>query len=376
MTDRLATLGRLTGDPDEFAAAYWGRRPLLAEGRGPFDDLLTIAAADRLLATGLRTPGLRMVHDGGVIDPKRYCTTVRLGGQPLADVADPRKVAGLLADGATLVLQSLHRLCEPVGRFADSLMAEIGHPVQVNAYLTPPAEAGLGKHADEHDVFAVQIAGSKHWWVDGLGDVLVSPGDVLYVPAGCRHAARTGRATSLHLTIGMLRVTYRQVLDRLLRSANFDALDAPLPLGYRSGGGDRDLATELTEILRQVSAEIGRADGAAIALGEQRRPLAPFTRAGLLESVVGLADLGADTVIRWAAEPPAFTALDDDGGRSWVRVAWGASALRLPAEGRPAIEFAAAAEAVRVGDLPGLDAASRAVVARRLVREGACVIVR
>ena len=48
------------------------------------------------------------------------------------------------ADGATVVLQSLHRTVPAVGRFASALEAEISHPVQVNAYLTPPgAQPGL-----------------------------------------------------------------------------------------------------------------------------------------------------------------------------------------------------------------------------------------
>ena len=37
--------------------------------------------------------------------------------------------------------------------------------MQVNAYLTPPAERGLDIHFDFHDVFVVQLAGAKRWHV-------------------------------------------------------------------------------------------------------------------------------------------------------------------------------------------------------------------
>jgi ribosomal protein L16 Arg81 hydroxylase len=65
-------------------------------------------------------------------------------------------------------------------------------------------------------VLAVQLHGSKCWWIDGLGDVTMHPGDVMYVPRGVRHRAETTTETSLHLTLGIIRVTARQVIDRIL----------------------------------------------------------------------------------------------------------------------------------------------------------------
>jgi hypothetical protein len=44
--------------------------------------------------------------------------------------------------------------------------------------------------------------------------------------------------------------------------------------------------------------------------------------------------------------------------------------LRLPAGTAPALRALAEGHAVRVGDLPGLDADDRRVLVRRLVREG------
>ena len=41
------------------------------------------------------------------------------------------------ADGATLVLQSLHRIHPPLVRFCRALAYELGHPTQCNAYVTP-----------------------------------------------------------------------------------------------------------------------------------------------------------------------------------------------------------------------------------------------
>ncbi len=71
----------------------------------------------------------------------------------------------LFADGATIVLQALHRTWEPVAEDARGLAAALGHPVQVNAYVTPPQNRGFDDHYDVHDVFVVQVEGEKHWRV-------------------------------------------------------------------------------------------------------------------------------------------------------------------------------------------------------------------
>ena len=46
-------------------------------------------------------------------------------------------------DGHTVVLQGLHRLWPPLIDFAGALTTDLGHPVQVNAYVTPALVAGL-----------------------------------------------------------------------------------------------------------------------------------------------------------------------------------------------------------------------------------------
>lgn len=315
-----------------------------------------------------------MVRHGDVIDVARYCSAQRLGGRIVPDVADPRKVADEISGGATLVLQSLQRHWAPLVQFCDELMLQLGHPVQANAYLTPPDGTGLRTHADEHDVFAVQLHGTKCWQVDGLGDFVMRPGDVLYVPAGCRHAARSELDVSLHLTIGVLRVTYRHVLERVL-SPHLEQLDRPLPLGYRSDSlTQRRFEAELRDALEAVATRLLGADPSGVAAAECQRVLAPYSRAGHLSSVLGLDRIGPDTTVSWVTTAPRFEPLDDADGRAWLRLKLADRALRLPAVAQGAIEHLATHRHAHVGDLPGIDPPSRLALVRRLVREGACIV--
>ena len=253
-------------DPATFAERYWAKRPLLtrAEDTGnDFADLLDLAAVDELLSRrGLRTPFLRIAKDGAVVDPKRFTTSGGAGAE-VGDQVSSDAVLRLFAEGSTVVLQGLHRLWPPLIEFADALAADLGHPTQVNAYITPPSSRGFSPHYDVHDVFVLQVAGEKHWrihapvhpdplrtqpWNDhaaevrgrGAGepviDAVLRPGDALYLPRGYLHAATALGAISAHLTIGVHPVTRFSVAESALDlvrtlAADDPALRGSLPLG-------------------------------------------------------------------------------------------------------------------------------------------------
>jgi len=389
-------LARCVGDIDEFTTQFWGRRAFVKRAGvsdgcvDVFADVLSLDAVDEFVANGARLPAIRMVADGTPLTPTWFCSPTRLGGRQLDDVVDPVKVVARLGEGATLVLQSLHRTLPPVAAFVTRLQEEISHPVQANAYLTPPAAAGLAEHADLHDVLALQLFGSKRWWVEGLGDVTMRPGDAMYVPRGSRHRAETSDATSLHLTIGIIRVTGRQVIERLLRDGP-ESLDTPLPIGYRHRAQRDQLERAIDAALDDVLDLIGSTDLGAVADREQLRRLTRPPRAGRISSIARVDELDADTVICWVAPEPLARAVDEADGRlghwdglrcheHWsnkperVTVHLGDHTLTLPTTALAALRTLSNGKPVRVGDLPGLDEPSRAVLAKRLVREAACVV--
>ena len=133
-------------------------------------------------------------------------------------------VLRLFADGSTVVLQGLHRLWPPLIEFADQLAADLGHPTQVNAYITPPSSRGFSPHYDVHDVFVLQVAGEKHWTIHE--PVLRDP---LRTQPWNDRAAEVAAAAERE-----------PVIDAVLRPGDVALPAARLPaLGHRARGDQR-----------------------------------------------------------------------------------------------------------------------------------------
>jgi len=166
--ERPALRRCVAGDLDEFANSYWGSRARLSRGSelpAPYDDLFSLEAVDELLSRrGLRTPFLRIAKNGSVVGDGQFTGPAGAGAE-ISDQVRDDKVAALFASGHTVVLQALHRTWPALVDFATQLSADAGHPVQINAYITPAESQGFSAHYDVHDVFVLQVAGEKHWTV-------------------------------------------------------------------------------------------------------------------------------------------------------------------------------------------------------------------
>jgi hypothetical protein len=372
----VISLVDLVGDVAAFERGHWGRTPMLRRADLDVHDLLDISAAEQLLIASPRRPAFRLVQDGVTLPPERSTSTVRMGGRALDDVADVAKIADAVSGGTTLVLQGLQRTWPPLIDLCRRLERELSHPVQANAYLTPAGASGLASHTDEHDVLVLQLSGRKAWDIEHLGAITMTQGDVLYLPVGTRHAASAQQDTSLHLTIGILRVTYGQVVRRALGALGDADLDAPLPIGFADPARAGALATALGAAVQRTAAELGAVDAEALAAAEQRRARTwrPPLGAGRLTSALAVDALDGSSAVLAPEdhEVELDDALDADG-RLVLHLR--DRRLHLPPVARPALERLLAGDVVKVGELPELSDASRLVLARRLVREGWLVVV-
>ena len=394
-------------EPGKFAAAYWGKAPLLSragELAGPdgFADLLSPAAVDELLSRrGLRTPFLRVAQQGKVLPADRFTG----GGGAGAEIGDQvldDQVMQLYAQGATLVLQGLHRLWPPLIDYSRRLGAELRRPLQVNAYLTPPGSQGFSTHYDTHDVFVLQVDGTKRWrlhapvladplekqaWggrADEVSataqgepdlDVVLAPGDALYLPRGWLHSAEALGARSLHLTIGVRALTRYAVVEELLALAAGDArLRATLP--YAMDVADPDaIEPELTETVEALRDWLTTVEPAEVAARLRARdwpsarpePVSPLAQ---LDFAAGLA-AGDEIRVR---EGLRWSLADDGPGHVVLRLV--GRTIRFPSYCAPALRVALAGEPLPVGDLPLDDDADRLVLARRLLNEALVVPAR
>jgi lysine-specific demethylase/histidyl-hydroxylase NO66 len=373
----LAALDLLSGDARAFLDKVWASRVHLHH-TDP-DDLVGLLSLDDvdwlLTSAALRTPAVRVVRDGSVLPTSAFTRSATLAGTPLTGLVDARKVLAHFDAGATVVLQGLHRYWPPLTRLVRDLELALGHPCQANAYLTPPGSQGFSRHSDSHDVFVFQTHGRKLWEVvdhdhdhDHEREVLLEPGLSMYLPTGTPHSARSQEHTSLHVTVGLNQLTWRDLLGRVTEQVLAgQRFDARLPAGYLDH--PERLAGRLADELAAAADEIGRLDPAAVA-GEQVTAFlterTPVLRGGL-DDRVALDSLDDDTVLE--RRPTAACVLRPGPDR--LTVLLGDRQLRMPPRLLAVMEHVRDHPAFPVRDLSRwLDQESRLVVARRLVREG------
>jgi lysine-specific demethylase/histidyl-hydroxylase NO66 len=388
--------------PEEFAAAIWGRQASLSraadlaaagspDGTGSrraarsagFGDLFSLAAADELLSEhGLRTPFLRVAKDGTTLPAARFTTGGGVGAGVADQVSDVR-LTRLFAEGASIVLQALHRTHPPVIDLAQALGADLGHPVQVNGYLTPPQSQGFSAHYDVHDVFVLQIAGEKRWrihapvhpaplrdqpWTDHraaveaaareepLIDEVLRPGDALYLPRGFLHSATALGETTAHLTFGVHVWTRRHLLEQLLAAvADDEELRACLPLGV-DVTDPATLRAELGRTADRFASLLPLVDAARVADGmvvpalaaSKAAPVGPLAQARAAELV------GPQTRLRW--RPALRVVVRRSGAELVVRTPDGA--VRLPVSAAPALDRLRAGQVLTAADLLAADPAA------------------
>jgi hypothetical protein len=382
----------LVADPGRFARDAWGRAAVLT----PADDLdaaelFDEAAVDELISSrGLRTPFIRVAQDGSTL-PTRDFTSGGGVGAGIADQVDDSKLSALFAAGATLVLQALHRTWPPLIDFTQQLATELGHPVQVNAYVTPPQSRGFDDHYDLHDVFVLQVSGRKRWrihepvhlaplrdqpWTDRreavaeaeatppLIDAVMEPGDCLYLPRGYLHAATALGDVSTHLTFGVHTWTRhalaRTMLDRALLDVAGDLdVRASLPLGVHVSN-PAEVAPDVELVRARLLQAIGglSADDVAAVLATKSQTSGRPDPVGPLAQLRTVQRLNPETelILRSHLEPRLET--HDDG----VRLTTRAGVLELGEEDAPALEMVLVGEPVAAGAL-GLDLARRLLVA-------------
>ncbi|MEV6236313.1 cupin domain-containing protein [Lentzea sp. NPDC051838] len=280
---------------EDFLTDVFNRKPLYTRAedlQSDFSDLFSAEVLEDLLAnSAIRTSSVRLVRAGVEFDVTRgtVADSGDLAGS--APFVSTETIRAGLASGHTLLMRSLHRYHPPLRRFAHALSAQLGHPVRVNAFITPPNSQGVSLHYDVQDVLVLQIAGEKHWelraqplsaplapqaWFDVpqrkrdelkaastlLADLVLRPGDTLYFPRGTMHSPRTEDSLSIHLTISIPQVTHHDLLQAMVDDALEDEwVRGSVSLARLEAGPELArvvllaIAQRLSDVARDVSTE-------------------------------------------------------------------------------------------------------------------------
>lgn len=233
MLDAASWAGRLGGDT--FLAQTYNRSYALFPGAADVAGLFSWDDLNQIIATQrLEPPRLRLSVDGEMVPVHRYAVPTTTRRAVTWSRILPAELHAQLKDGASLVLDSVEKIHPPIGVAAEGLERFLGTPVQVNAYASWTEREGFGLHWDDHDVAVVQVHGSKRWRLygatreaptfrdvespekpegDPVADIVLTPGDVLYLPRGWWHAVTADQGTeSLHLTFGLVSHTGADLL--------------------------------------------------------------------------------------------------------------------------------------------------------------------
>ena len=242
--------------PDDFFRNHWERKPLhLSRGDAHYyDGVLTNDDLESIIShADLRYPAIQLFRDGYAV-PELYTKNIQFGREVFNGVPDVAQIQSEYRSGSTVVLLALHRTWAPLRELCQSLENDFTHLVHANAYLTPGDAPGFAPHYDTHEVFVLQVAGSKRWRVfqpplalphgtqpftptgyvpRPLLELELKQGDLLYLPRGYVHAAHTSQVHSAHVSIGITVYTWVELLSELIASSKeFHQFRTALPPGF------------------------------------------------------------------------------------------------------------------------------------------------
>lgn len=371
---------------EAFFNEYWERCTLVVHRNQPnyFSSLLSMEEVDRVLTTlGRRYPDVVLKNAERNITAADYTTD----GATL----DLAQVAQLFAEGCTITLAYLDTVLPQLTRLCRKLESDFSCPFQANVYVTPPLAQGARPHYDTHDVFVLQVAGSKRWTIfdtpvelplsgqdfDPTKHAIGSPtmeftlraGDVAYVPRGVAHEAKSTDETSLHITAGVLRYTWVDLLLEVVAGAALGdpVLRRALPPDFARSSFDRTRAREeFRALLKRVAAREDF-DAALDHFADNFLTSCPPLLQGQLLQAADMDRLNKDSVV--GARDTAIFRMETT--KDAVVLCCADRRIRFPERVKEAVCFALHQPHFRVRELPGqFDDESKSTLVRRLAIEG------
>ncbi|ANH83906.1 cupin [Niabella ginsenosidivorans] len=356
-----------------------------------YSDILTsLEISDFLDRQDVFYPSLRIVKNGKEIPSGEYTLKgVPIGHHKRDGIINTEKAFALFNDGGTFVIQAGQRYFDHLSACCMELSRKFNAPVQANLYITPNRSQGFNPHWDTHDVFVLQISGTKTWHLYGfekelptknqgfiskgyskepIQTIRLSPGDFLYVPRGYVHDAVADDGISSHITIGILSFTWiRYFAELFTQLENEKAFREAVPF-WRDDLPDK--IKEKTALLKGTIDKLNVEDGIR-KLTVQYEKLQPQLLNRYFESLLNLDDLSSSSVI--SLNSTVFFERGGQEGNCFIKCF--GKTIQFPQTLKPLIDFIFDTQSFTLRDLPGAadEDVKKAAIAK-LIREGVVYI--
>lgn len=276
-------------DVDQFFAEHWQRKPLYIQGNeNKFSNLPGLQELPALL-NGRFSDNNRWIkgHVHGV-----QGSFIDRAGNIKKISAVPSMWPDLFNAGVSLCFSALDQYDERLTQFVRGIASTTRYPgtIYTTGYLTPPS-SGSVMHFDSQHTFFLQISGKKHWkfsqrpaWeeapvnipvtsvgspglkasLQALGIAVAGPeqtgiqeetlksGDILYLPPGFWHEARTSDSHSFHYTLTFQPLGPWHLLITYLRRKYFENPSLRRDLRYAVESGDGEIAVLLEAAIAEL----------------------------------------------------------------------------------------------------------------------------
>jgi len=376
---------------DAFFSRYYEREALVIQRERPgyYDGLLSLQTLDDLIGgTALSSDEIIVADHSRNIQPADY--------QRDDESVDAVRVHRLFDEGATITLRQLQRRVPALAKLCRSVEQRLSCACQTNVYFTPANAQGFEIHHDTHDVFILQLAGSKRWqtYEPGLRLPLpgqryfwntlsagppvsaftLNPGDLFYCPRGIPHDAQSAQEASVHISLGARVSTWAELMVEILADVALrdPAFRASLPPDFAS----RDVPAQVMDTkLRDLYARLQQQARPHHVLGQLAERFVddhPAQLSGQAATLRQAVSLTLESTV--GVRPGLIYRIFEHRGK--VTLLCNSRQIAMPGYAAPALSFALTSESFRIRNLPGsLTDSGKIVLVRRLMQEGAIISV-
>lgn len=150
------------------------------------------------------SPFLRLIKDNNFLHPSSYCFPNKTFENDLFKLVKNDRVIKLIEDGYSVKTFKSYLFNSYYSKVYDDFRCFLNSYVTCNSYFTPLGSQCFSAHYETYDFVVIQLNGYKKWFLgDDEQEVLLAPGDILFVKENILHKAEPFKSNSFHLTLGL-----------------------------------------------------------------------------------------------------------------------------------------------------------------------------